>query len=448
MTQLQRKYFGTDGIRGRVGSFIICPEFMMKLGWAIGTVLKETTYIKPHVLMGRDTRISGELLQSALQSGLLSAGVDVSLLGVLSTPAIAYFTQTLNASAGIVISASHNPYTDNGVKLIGQNGLKLPDEWELAVEQKMKLALQCVDNDCIGEMRHIPNPVSRYISHVTQLFSDTTLENYKIILDCANGATFNCAPTIFSHLHANIISLFSEPNGININDHCGATDVAHLRARVLAENADCGVAFDGDGDRLIMIDHHGNYVDGDEILCILATQDPLCNAVVGTLMSNLGLEKALRMHNIQFERVAVGDRYVLSKLQENNWRLGGEGSGHIVNLDYATTGDGIITALQILRIMQQTKKSLYELKNVMQKRPQILINVPVDNPNQYLQNADILSAVSDAEKSLGEEGRILLRASGTESCIRVMVECNDAKQAQDLAQSVALCVQEQQLLVK
>ena len=436
-----KKYFGTDGIRGRVGSSAIHPELMLKLGWAIGTFLKEKIEIKPHILMGRDTRISGELLQSALQAGLLSAGVDVSLLGILPTPAIAYFTQKYNASAGVVISASHNPFEDNGVKLIGQNGLKLSDEWELGIEKKMDSVMSCVDSAAIGSVHLITDAVSDYRSHVLQLFSDVNLQKYKIILDCANGATFQCAPELFSALGAEVITIHAKPDGKNINDHCGATDVNSLRESVLKEKAACGLAFDGDGDRLIMIDHQGDYVDGDEILCILAAHNPACRAVVGTLMSNLGLEKALKMHNIQFERVAVGDRYVLSKLQENNWRLGGEGSGHIVNLDFATTGDGIITGLQILKIMQETQKTLHELKKVMQKRPQILINIPVENPGKFSSVSEITQVVEQAKNKLGENGRILLRASGTESCVRVMVECDEEIQAREIAQSVARIVE-------
>lgn len=427
----QKKYFGTDGVRGRVGGSIINSETMTKLGWAIGSIIKLESQKKPHVLIGRDTRESSEFLQSHLQKGLISAGVDVLLLGVTSTPAIAFLTQQLNASAGIAISASHNPFEDNGVKIIGHDGFKLPDDWELSVENKMQENMKCADD--IGKVSMISDAVAQYISHCTNLFP-LGLNNYKLIVDCANGATFNCAQIIFSKLGASVVLIHAEPNGKNINDHCGATDVKSLQARVVAEKADVGIAFDGDGDRLIMVDHAGEVVDGDEILCILATDKTKhYSAVVGTLMSNLGLEKALVSHHIQFERAAVGDRYVLEKLQKNNWRLGGEASGHIVNLDYATTGDGIITAIQVLRIMQQTKKSLAVLKNTMHKRPQILLNVKVKDPNRFSQMSEISNAIEQAEKKLNGSGRIVLRASGTESCVRVMVECNDANEAYSVA---------------
>ena len=437
----QKKYFGTDGVRGRVGGSVIHPEFMLKLGWAIGSVLSQTSQ-KPQVLIGRDTRISGELLQMALQTGLISAGVDVSILGVMSTPAIAFLTQQLNASAGIVMSASHNPYEDNGVKVIGHDGLKLSDAWELAVEKKLEETLSCVDSNHLGNLNYIFEPVSQYISHCINLFGKTfSLKNYKLVLDCANGATFNCAPQIFSALGAEVIVMHAEPNGKNINAGCGATDVASLQARVLLEKADCGIAFDGDGDRLMMVDHTGECVDGDEILCVLATDETQkYTAIVGTLMSNLGLEKALQSRGIQFERAAVGDRYVLEKLKQNHWRLGGEGSGHIVNLDYATTGDGVITALQVLRIMQNTQKSLRDLKQIMFKRPQILLNVKVKEPNKFSSMPEISDAVMKAEKKLNGSGRILLRASGTESCVRVMVECDEEKQARELAESLVRVV--------
>ncbi|OGT49112.1 MAG: phosphoglucosamine mutase [Gammaproteobacteria bacterium RIFCSPHIGHO2_12_FULL_38_11] len=436
----QKKYFGTDGMRGRVGGSVINSIMMTKLGRAVGVVLKEESRVKPHVVIGCDTRISCKELQLALQTGLLSTGVDVSLLDVLPTPAIAYFTKKLNASAGVVISASHNPYEDNGVKLIGQNGLKLSDKWEQRIEEKMELPLSDVS---VGKVDVILDAVSQYVLHATTLFSDVTLNAYKIILDCANGATYHCAPKIFSDLGAEITVIHAEPNGININDRCGATAVENLRERVWATKADCGLAFDGDGDRLMMIDHKGEVVDGDEILCILAVHESKKHpAVVGTLMSNLGLEKALKTHQIQFERVSVGDRYVLEKLQENKWRLGGEGSGHIINLDYGTTGDGIMSALQVLRIMQQTQKSLYELKQVMFKRPQILINIPVKNPNEFSTMQEITDAVAAAKAILKDSGRILLRASGTESCVRVMVECDDETQARELAGSLAKVVEQ------
>lgn len=438
-----KKYFGTDGIRGRVGGSIINPETMIKLGFAIGSIIKSPSQKKPVILIGRDTRESGELLQSSLQDGLISAGAEVFLLGVLSTPAIAFLTQKLKAAVGIVISASHNPYEDNGVKIIGSDGFKLSDEWEIQIEKKIA-ECQINSEDVINHISaKITDASAQYISHCLQLFQDLNLKNKKLILDCANGATFNCAPKIFSELGADIISIHANPNGKNINEHCGATDIKSLQVRVISEKADCGIAFDGDGDRLIMVDSCGEVVDGDEILGILATDETQKHkAIVGTLMSNLGLEKALESRGIQFERAAVGDRYVLEKLLKNNWRLGGEGSGHIVNLEYATTGDGVITALQVLRIMMQTKKSLHQLKSVMTKRPQILLNVKVKDPNRFSDMPEITNAVREAEKKLNGTGRVLLRASGTESCVRVMVECDEEKQARELAESLSMVVQD------
>lgn len=437
-----KKYFGTDGIRGRVGGSVINPKFMHQLGYAIGAVLKSESFQKPRVLMGRDTRESGESLQDALQAGLISAGVDVVLLGVMSTPAIAFLTQQLKASAGIVISASHNPYEDNGVKMIGHDGFKLSDAHELAIEKNMDALFQPANHHSMGSVSIISDAMLQYMSHCIDVFKNVCpLNHYKIILDCANGATFHCAPQIFAALGAEAVAIHAKPNGMNINDHCGATHVKSLRECVIAEKADCGIAFDGDGDRLIMVDHRGEIVDGDEILCILATDETKqYKAIVGTLMSNLGLEKALQSRGIHFERASVGDRYVLEKLQKNNWRLGGEGSGHIVNLDYATTGDGIITALQVLQIMCHTKKSLFDLKNSMQKRPQILMNVSVKDPHLFATMPEITTAVHTAEKKLNGSGRILLRASGTESCVRVMVECDDSHEAHEIAESLVKVV--------
>lgn len=445
MTTIKKKYFGTDGIRGRVGGAVIQPEFMVKLGFAIGSTLSLQSSSKPTVLIGRDTRDSGEMLQFALQAGLISAGVNVALLDVLSTPAIALLTLQLHADAGLVISASHNLYEDNGVKIIGKNGFKLPDEWEMDIEQKIDAASHAVKADTLGHVSIISDAASQYITHCVQLFGqDFSLQRYKIVVDCANGATFNCAETIFSSLGADVVLMHATPDGKNINDQCGATHLHSLQARVLQEKADCGIAFDGDGDRLMMVDHLGRVVDGDEILCILATDETLGQShypgVVGTLMSNLGLEKALQSRSIAFERAAVGDRYVLEKLQKNKWTLGGEGSGHIVNLQYSTTGDGIVSALQVLRIMQKTTKSLCDLKNIMHKRPQILVNVRVQEPNRYATQMDIMEALKQAELQLGDQGRVLLRASGTESCVRVMVECDDEKEAIALAESLAAVV--------
>lgn len=437
-----KKYFGTDGVRGRVGGAVMNPSFMTQLGCAIGLVLTETSDKNPHVLIGRDTRESGEMLQEALVSGLISVGVDVSLLGVISTPAVAHFTQVMHADAGIVISASHNPYHDNGIKVIGKNGTKLSDAWELEVESKLQ-SMNIVGDKKPGKINTISDANEKYISHCLSLFEESfSLKNKKIVLDCANGATSDIAPIIFSRLGAEITVIHAKPDGKNINEKCGATDLASLQACVLREKADCGVAFDGDADRLMMVDHLGERVDGDEILCVLALYGKRQSAVVGTLMSNLGLEKALKSHGMEFERVAVGDRYVLEKLQKNHWTLGGESSGHIINLDFASTGDGILTALQVLYIMQQQNKSLHDLKSSMKKRPQILINVSVSNPNRYADIVEIQNAVKAIQHQLQDSGRVLLRASGTESCVRVMVECDEYDAARALAESLAKIVSE------
>lgn len=429
-----RRYFGTDGVRGRVGSKIICPEFFLKLGIAIGTILKKESHV-PTVFVGRDTRISGASLQSAFETGLLSTGVQVTQLGVLPTPAIAFFTEKFQATAGAMISASHNLYEDNGLKLVGKNGLKFSDAWEYSVE----CALETIEsNDAVarGKLTALADAAEQYILHCVSLFASTSLKPFHVVLDCANGATAEVAPTIFQQLGATVSVIHNKPNGKNINAHCGATHLHDLQKKVVALNADCGLAFDGDGDRLLMVDHAGETVDGDEILCLLAHHNKHA-AIVGTLMSNLGLEKSVRDRGILFERVSVGDRYVLAKLQEKNWRLGGESSGHIVNLDYATTGDGILTGLQILQILAREKKSLHILKKLMQKRPQILINVPVDNPARFPEMTSLHAQAESLQKKLGDSGRVLLRASGTESCIRVMVECNDAHCALTYAEMLA-----------
>lgn len=433
---MQRKYFGTDGVRGRVGDAVMNPDMLHQLGAAVGTVLSESSQHKPHALIGRDTRESGKLLQDALVDGLIKTGVNVSLLGVISTPAVAFFTQQMHADAGVVITASHNPYYDNGVKIIGKNGSKLSDEWEWQVESKME-NISSIEKTR-GEIKSISDANEKYISHCLNLFTKSfSLKNKRMVIDCANGATSAIAPVIFSRLGAEMIVIHATPNGKNINEKCGATDLTSLQQRVLEEKADCGIALDGDGDRLMMVDHQGHCVDGDEILCILALFGKKQPAVVGTLMSNLGLEKAIQLHGLQFERVAVGDRYVLEKLQQHGWKLGGESSGHIINLDFAATGDGVLTALQVLHSMQQQNKSLHELKSGMTKRPQILINVKAKNPNRFSHIPEIQTAVRDVENQLQDSGRVLLRASGTESCVRVMVECDEETRARALAEGLA-----------
>lgn len=442
---MKKKYFGTDGVRGRVGGPVINADVMTKLGWAIGTILKNQSQQQSHrVIIGRDTRESGESIELNLQEGLLSAGVDVSILGVISTPAVAYLTREYAVSAGIIISASHNPYEDNGVKVVGSDGFKLSDAIEIAIEQKMESSFFAIDKSTRGKLVPISDAASHYIAHCMQLFKKKlSLQGLKLVIDCANGATVQGAEEIFSELGASVVMIHASPNGKNINARCGATDLQSLQETVLREKADCGIAFDGDGDRLMMVDHLGECVDGDEILCMLALDDTQhYDGIVGTLMSNLGLEKALQSSGIHFERAAVGDRYVLEKLQHHGWQLGGEGSGHIVNLNYATTGDGIITALQVLQIMKQKDLSLHKAKQVMKKRPQILVNVRVSEPTRFTMMREITEAASAAEKSLKGSGRVLLRASGTESCVRVMVECDEETQARTVAQSLAKIVED------
>ncbi|MDP1574277.1 MAG: phosphoglucosamine mutase [Coxiellaceae bacterium] len=433
-----RKLFGTDGIRGKVGGLVINPDMMLKLGYAFGLTLHEQSVVKPCVLMGRDTRISGELLEASLQAGLLAAGVDVVLLGILPTPAIAHFTKVFDATAGIVISASHNPYQDNGVKIIAKNGLKLSDQHEKNIEEKMQSITSIAQHDVLGTVTTISDAEDQYVEHCVRLFEDLSLANFQCVVDCANGATFHIAEKIFAALNAKMTVIHANPDGFNINEKCGATHLQSLKEHVLASKAEFGIAFDGDGDRLMMVDHLGEVVDGDEILCMLAMDETKkYDAVVGTLMSNLGLEQAIKSHGMEFVRVAVGDRYVLEKLLEKNWVLGGEGSGHIVNLAYAKTGDGVLTALQVLKIMQHQKKSLHELKQVMHKRPQILINVPVNDVSEFASMTSLFEAADLYQKQLGDNGRILLRPSGTESCIRVMVEANDEGETRAIAEALA-----------
>lgn len=438
-----RKYFGTDGIRGRVGGALINPETMLKLGYALGLMLREHAVVKPCVLVARDTRISGELLEGSLQSGLVSAGVDVVLLGVLPTSAVSYFTELFDASAGIMISASHNPYQDNGVKIIAKNGLKLSDSDEKIIEEKIDAITTIVAHDIAGIVTTISDAVEKYVTHCVALFPELSLEKMRFVVDCANGATFDVAQKIFAALDAEVSFMHQHPDGYNINERCGATDLTSLREAVIDQKAYFGVAFDGDGDRLMMVDHQGEVVDGDEILGILATDaSKKYTAIVGTQMSNLGLEQAIKSQGMIFERVSVGDRYVLEKLLEKNWVLGGEGSGHIVNLQYAKTGDGILSALQVMQILQREGKTLHDVKQVMCKRPQILINVPVADTRKFSTMTALFDAADRYQKELGDAGRILLRPSGTESCIRVMVEANDEKEAKTIAEALSAIVRD------
>lgn len=439
------KYFGTDGIRGRVGETPITAEFILKLGWAIGTVLAQKQP-QPQVVIARDTRISSSLLQSALTAGLSSAGVKVIMLGVLPTPAVAQLTKELSAAAGIIISASHNPYYDNGIKFFNAQGMKFPHEFETAVEAQLNQPMTMIAADQLGQATRLKDAKNRYVEFCKNTFPGSlNLKSLKIVVDCANGAAYQVAPQIFQQLGAEVIAIANQPNGLNINEACGATDVAILQTEVEKQQADIGVALDGDGDRLILVDHKGERVDGDEILCILAHDAAQHSkkrlGIVGTVMSNLGLEQALQHQQIEFVRTQVGDRYVLEELIQRQWTLGGEPSGHIVNLDFTTTGDGIITALQLLRIMCLTQKTLHQLKKAMVKRPQVLINVPISKTIRLNRYPKISAAIDAAEQKLSDRGRILVRPSGTQPYVRVMVEGNEAQEVQSAAETLALTIQ-------
>ena len=437
---MERKYFGTDGIRGRVGDGVMTPEFVLKLGWAVGRVLCSEN--NDLVLIGKDTRISGYMFESVLEAGLSAAGVNARLLGPMPTPAVAYLTRTLRAAAGIVISASHNPYYDNGVKFFSAEGKKLPDTIEEEIENQLGQPLEVVASDKLGKVERISDAAGRYIEFCKSTIpTRITLSGLKLVVDCAHGATYHIAPNVFSELGAEVVSLSSKPNGLNINEKCGATDPKELRMAVIEHHADLGIAIDGDGDRIIMVDDTGAIVDGDELLYVIANarkhENLLHGGVVGTLMSNLGLEHALREQDIEFSRAAVGDRYVMEMLKERSWLIGGESSGHIICLDRTTTGDAIISALQILQVLVTQQISLREAKSAMSKYPQILINVPIESKIDLDNTPKIQQAVKDAESDLADTGRVLLRPSGTEPLVRVMVEGVDAPQIQQLAQQIA-----------
>jgi len=441
---VSRKYFGTDGIRGRVGEYPVTPEFMLKLGWAAGRVLGR--HRNDRVIIGKDTRISGYMFESVLEAGLSAAGVDILLLGPMPTPAVAYLTRTLHACAGIVISASHNPFADNGIKFFSSDGTKLPDEVELAIEAEIDKPMATVASDSLGKAKRINDAGGRYIEFCKSTIPLTlSLKGLKVVVDCANGATYDVAPSVFDELGASVVAIGIEPDGLNINRGCGSTQPERLQKTVLEHQADLGIALDGDGDRVIMVDHKGELVDGDELLFIIAMSrqqgGALSGGVVGTLMSNLGLEHALLSNNITFERANVGDRYVLERLTQTRSLIGGESSGHIICLDRTTTGDGIISALQVLAAMVQGEKTLHELKTGMKKYPQRMINVPVREKVDLDKVAEVQAAVRSAEQRMGGRGRILLRPSGTEPVVRVMVEGEDEQQvfreAEQLASVVA-----------
>jgi phosphoglucosamine mutase len=443
---MSKQYFGTDGIRGRVGEQPITPEFVMRLGYAAGKVLTSlqgslAKGAHPAVLIGKDTRISGYMLEAALEAGLSAAGVDVLLTGPMPTPAVAYLTRALRAQAGIVISASHNPYYDNGIKFFSADGAKLPDEIEYAIEAELGKPMQVMESAALGKARRIDDAAGRYIEFCKSTFPNhLDLRGLKIVLDCAHGATYHVAPNVFHELGAEIIAIGNKPDGLNINEQVGSTHPQALQKAVLEHKADLGIAFDGDGDRVMMVDANGELLDGDQLLYIIALglygKGKLKGGVAGTLMTNLALEHALQKHQIPFARANVGDRYVLELLNTKNWKLGGENSGHILTLDKHTSGDAIIAALQVLQALKENGKTLTEMGKNLTLYPQVLINVTT-KIKLDLSHVTIQNAVKAAEVELNNTGRVLLRASGTEPKIRVMVEGQNREQVQRLAEAIA-----------
>lgn len=423
---MSRKYFGTDGIRGRVGDAPITPDFVMRLGYAAGRVFASQG--KRKILIGKDTRISGYMFESALEAGLSAAGVDVGLLGPMPTPGIAYLTRTFHADAGIVISASHNPYYDNGIKFFSADGNKLDDETEIAIEALLDQPMELVESDQLGKARRIVDAAGRYVEFCKSTVFGLSLKGMRIVLDCAHGATYQIAPLVFDELGADVVTIGNEPNGLNINEKVGSTAPKALQAKVIELRADLGIAFDGDGDRVVMVDRNGELVDGDEMIYMIARnhydKGTLQGGVVGTLMTNLGMELALKDLDIPFVRANVGDRYVMQQLQERNWVLGGENSGHILCLNSTTTGDGIVASLQVLQGLKAHGKELHEYKKGMKKLPQIMKNVRVIDKS-VVHLPQVLEAVSIAEQEFAGRGRILLRPSGTEPVVRVMAEGED-----------------------
>ncbi len=441
----QRRYFGTDGVRGKVGQYPITPDFVLKLGWAAGRVLAKQGTKK--VIIGKDTRISGYMLESALEAGLSAAGLKAIFTGPLPTPAVAYLTQTFRAEAGIVISASHNPYYDNGIKFFSSEGTKLPDAIELAIEEELDKDIECVESSELGKASRLNDAAGRYIEFCKSTFPhNLSLAGLKIVIDCAHGATYKIAPSVFKELGADVVAIGVDPDGTNINAEVGATDVRALQAKVVEENAALGLAFDGDGDRIIMVDHLGNKVDGDQIAYIIARdalrRGELKGGVVGTLMTNLGMENGLKQLGIPFVRAAVGDRYVMEQLLERDWRIGAENSGHVILLDKVTTGDAIVAALQVLASVIGAKMSLNELASGMTLYPQVLINVRFSGDANPLEADAVKQAVAKTEADLGDKGRVLLRKSGTEPLLRVMVEGEDDALVNQSAQYIADIVKE------
>ena len=435
-------FFGTDGIRGEVGKSPITADILLKVGWAVGSVLKEQNE-NASVIIGKDTRVSGYLFESALEAGFLSAGVNVGMLGPMPSPAIAYLTQAFSATAGVVISASHNPYQDNGVKFFSSKGVKLNDETQTAIEKKILMPMSSVGSASIGKARRYEQALGRYIEFCKSTFDKSCdLSNLKIIIDCANGATYHIAEDVFSELGASVSMINNTPDGYNINRDCGATDTKHLQKEVLENNADLGIAFDGDGDRLIMVDHKGQKVDGDELVYIIANAwkargDLKSDKVVGTKMTNLGIQLAFAEIGVSFIEADVGDRHVMDQLIEHKAVLGGEGSGHIICLNKSTSGDGIIAALQVLEVMSKTGKTLLELKSKMTKYPQVLINVKTDIKVNLQEESKLSQAINSVESKLSKTGRVLVRESGTEPLVRVMVESSNYGLAKESAEELA-----------
>ncbi|PCH54977.1 MAG: phosphoglucosamine mutase [Legionellales bacterium] len=442
------KYFGTDGIRGRVGTAPITPDFMLRLGYAFGRVITtHNSHLHKKILIGKDTRISGYMLESALEAGLSAAGVDVYLLGPMPTPAIAYLTKTFQAAAGIVISASHNPHHDNGIKFFTNNGTKLPDALELAIEAQLDKAIVTVASEHLGRAFRIDDAAGRYIEFCKSTivnFGVNDLQELHIVVDCAHGATYQVAPAVFSELNAKVTTFCNSPDGFNINEKCGATNVAALAQKVVQCKADLGIALDGDGDRVIMVTSDGTILNGDHLLYIIASWykkiGKLQNKVVATVMSNMGLDVALAQLDIGLLRTKVGDRFVREALERENCNLGGESSGHIICLDAHNTGDGIIAALRVLTVMLATRSTLQQLIAPFEKFPQILLNVVVANKNTILQHIAVQQAIAAAEQVLGQSGRVLLRASGTENVLRIMVEGKDQILIETIANDIAKVV--------
>jgi phosphoglucosamine mutase len=448
MTTREKQYFGTDGIRGAVGTSPITPDFMLKLGWAAGTVFAKKGGTRNKILIGKDTRISGYMFEAALEAGVTAAGVDINLLGPMPTPAIAYLTRTLRAQAGIVISASHNSYQDNGIKFFAGDGSKLSDDIEFAIEEQLSKTISTVPPQLLGKASRVTDAAGRYIEFCkSRVNTDLKFNGLKIVLDCAHGSTYHIAPSVFEELGASVTAIGVSPDGLNINEDSGSTSPARLAEAVLLEEADIGIAFDGDGDRVVMVDHLGNVVDGDQILYVIARdrrrQNIHFGGVVGTSMSNLGLEQALGSLDIPFVRSAVGDRYVMGELLKRGWLLGGESSGHIICLDKTTTGDGIVSALQVLSAISSSQSSLAELISKLNKYPQSMVNVRIADSADIAGSDKVQKAVADMESKLGSKGRVLLRPSGTEPVVRVMVEGEDATEVLKLAEELAEVVEKE-----